>query len=67
MTYQGSLIHNVTPAIGVFGGDITHGLGDGGYSVYGAPFDDENNEELIGTEGLLVSLNDGPNLYVSSL
>lgn len=33
-------------------------------SIYGAPFEDENLNKLLDRAGLLVSLNDGPNLYV---
>ena len=36
-------------------------------SIYGAPFEDENLNKLLDRAGLLVSLNDGPNLYVPLL
>ena len=32
-------------------------------SIYGAPFEDENLNKLLDRAGLLVSLNDGPNLF----
>lgn len=35
-------------------------------SIYGAPFEDENLNKLLDRAGLLVSLNDGPNLYAPS-
>ena len=57
----------------LMGGDITSGdgrvgaavsrAGKGGMSIYGAPFEDENLNKLLDRAGLLVSLNDGPNLY----
>lgn len=33
-------------------------------SIYGAPFEDENLNIPLDRAGLLVMLNDGPNLYI---
>lgn len=42
-------------------------VGTGGMSIYGAPFEDENLNIPLDRAGLLVMLNDGPNLYIISL
>ena len=38
LCYRGSPFHRVLPGLGLQGGDITHGDGSGGESIYGAPF-----------------------------
>lgn len=73
---KGSYFYSSNPSVGLMGGDITSGdgrvgaavsrAGKGGMSIYGAPFEDENLNKLLDRAGLLVSLNDGPNLYGAS-
>lgn len=70
---KGSFFHHCVPGLGMLGGDITDGdgrcfipvslEGTGGMSIYGAPFEDENLNKPLDRAGLLVMLNDGPNLF----
>lgn len=44
LCYRGTKIHRIVPNFAFQGGDITHGDGTGGESIYGAPFEDESFE-----------------------
>lgn len=44
----------------VQGGDIVSGAGDGGVSIYGAEFADENFSIKLNRAGVLAMANDGP-------
>ena len=43
------------------GGDFTHHNGQGGESVYGEYFDDEDLTKKLDARGLLAMANEGPN------
>ncbi|KAK3226166.1 hypothetical protein Dsin_006028 [Dipteronia sinensis] len=54
--YKGSTFHRVIPGYMVHGGNITHGKGNGGESIYGPSFADENFvKKHIGLGILLVA------------
>ena len=42
------------------GGDIVSGAGDGGVSIYGVEFGDENFSVELNKRGVLAMANDGP-------
>ncbi|CAH8309119.1 unnamed protein product [Eruca vesicaria subsp. sativa] len=57
--YKGSIIHGVIPNRIWYGGDITHGNGVGGESIYGSPFTDKNLIRKHNGKGILSMVNTG--------
>eukprot|EP00658_Telonema_sp_P-2_P058608 TRINITY_DN4711_c0_g1_i8.p1 TRINITY_DN4711_c0_g1~~TRINITY_DN4711_c0_g1_i8.p1 ORF type:complete len:269 (+),score=78.46 TRINITY_DN4711_c0_g1_i8:168-974(+) len=52
-------------AVCLFGGDVEHGDGSGGLSIYGKPFFDENNALSTDLPGVLSTLNTRPDSNTS--
>ncbi|XP_038048120.1 probable inactive peptidyl-prolyl cis-trans isomerase-like 6 [Patiria miniata] len=57
--YQDSLIHRIVPNGWLQGGDILFGKGDGGESIYGQFFEDENYSIKHTSRGMLGMANQG--------
>ncbi|KAK8787714.1 cyclophilin 40 isoform X3 [Amblyomma americanum] len=59
--YKGCKFHKIMPKFMVQGGDITHGDGSGGDSIYGRFFPDEDLSLKHDRPGLVGMANSGPN------
>lgn len=59
LSYQDTPIHRIVPNGWIQGGDILHGRGDGGESVFGDVFEDENYAVPHNTRGILGMANKG--------
>ncbi|CAE8627826.1 unnamed protein product [Polarella glacialis] len=61
LNFKGSPFHRIIPGFMTQGGDITHGDGTGGESIYGPTFSDENFARLHARANLLSMANSGAN------
>lgn len=60
LTFKDSCFHRIIPGFMAQAGDITHGNGSGGESIYGKTFADENFALKHNSAGLLSMANSGP-------
>lgn len=60
LTYKNNVFHRIINGFMAQGGDITHGNGMGGESIYGRTFRDENLKLQHFKKGILSMANSGP-------
>ena len=61
LTYKGCKFHRIIPNFMIQGGDILKNNGEGGLSIYGKYFQDENFKKKFNKIGLLAMVNFGAN------
>ena len=61
LSYERTPIHRVIEGYIIQGGDVTGGGGEGGRSIFGEMFDDENFDVPTDRVGVLCMANSGPN------
>uniref|UniRef100_A0A803LGF7 Peptidyl-prolyl cis-trans isomerase n=1 Tax=Chenopodium quinoa TaxID=63459 RepID=A0A803LGF7_CHEQI len=59
--YKKTPFHRIIPGFMIQGGDIVHGDGKGGESIYGSTFPDENFKLKHWHAGIVSMVNSGPN------
>lgn len=59
LAYKGSIFHRVVKNGWIQGGDIVHGSGNNGWSVFGETFEDENYSVLHTKRGIIGMANKG--------
>lgn len=63
--FKGTPFHRIVPQVLLQGGDVTHGDGRGGMSIYGRTFEDESFAVGHSRAGLLSAANAGPDTNAS--
>lgn len=61
LTIRNTLFHRIIPGFMAQGGDFTKNNGNGGWSIYGQKFDDENFIHKHNAKGMLSMANSGKN------